>query len=206
MYHSNLQGEVCLLDISCLFGRIVSITQFNKGKASQLFLRASRGETLLVMKNNSPVAVVISPEEYEILRKIPRLCGKTSVNGNDMGIRHHAACNGDNCALLPTLCPGELLVLEEEPENKFDPMAIRVVTQQNEHLGYIPRCYKLKRIADNHGITILLVHHLRKQGDRDPVNRLSGTTGISGAVDAVFVLDSYSKNHVLWCVLQKHAP
>ena len=80
----NVEGEVCLLDISCLFGRIVSITQFNKGKASQLFLRASRGETLLVMKNNSPVAVVISPEEYEILRKIPRLCSKTSVNGNDI--------------------------------------------------------------------------------------------------------------------------
>ena len=48
---------------------------------------------------------------------------------------------------------------------------------------------RLKRIADKYGITILLVHHLRKQGGRDPVNRLSGTTGISGAVDAVFVLD-----------------
>lgn len=48
---------------------------------------------------------------------------------------------------------------------------------------------RLKRIADKYGGTILLVHHLRKQGDRDPVNRLSGTTGISGAVDAVFVLD-----------------
>ena len=48
---------------------------------------------------------------------------------------------------------------------------------------------RLKRIADKYGVTILLVHHLRKQGDRDPVNRLSGTTGISGAVDAVFVLD-----------------
>ena len=48
---------------------------------------------------------------------------------------------------------------------------------------------KLKRIADDYNITVLLVHHLRKQGDRDPVNRLSGTTGISGAVDAVFVLD-----------------
>ena len=48
---------------------------------------------------------------------------------------------------------------------------------------------KLKRIADAHNITVLLVYHLRKQGDRDPVNRLSGTTGISGAVDAVFVLD-----------------
>ena len=48
---------------------------------------------------------------------------------------------------------------------------------------------KLKRIADDNNITVLLVHHLRKQGDRDPVHRLSGTTGISGAVDAVFVLD-----------------
>lgn len=48
---------------------------------------------------------------------------------------------------------------------------------------------KLKRIADSQQVTILLVHHLRKQGDRDPINRLSGTTGISGAVDGTFVLD-----------------
>ena len=48
---------------------------------------------------------------------------------------------------------------------------------------------KLKRIADAQHISILLVHHLRKQNDRDPVNKLSGTTGISGAVDAIFVLD-----------------
>ena len=61
---------------------------------------------------------------------------------------------------------------------------------------------KLKRIADQHNITVLLVHHLRKQGDRDPVNRLSGTTGISGAVDAVFVLDrkERAQNAALRCV------
>lgn len=53
---------------------------------------------------------------------------------------------------------------------------------------------RLKRIADKYGITILLVHHLRKQSDRDPVNRLSGTTGISGAVDAVFVLDKKERS------------
>lgn len=53
---------------------------------------------------------------------------------------------------------------------------------------------KLKHIADKYRITILLVHHLRKQGDRDPVNRLSGTTGISGAVDAVFVLDKKERS------------
>ncbi len=48
---------------------------------------------------------------------------------------------------------------------------------------------KLKRIADSQRVAILLVHHLRKQGDRDPINKLSGTTGITGAVDTVFVLD-----------------
>ena len=48
---------------------------------------------------------------------------------------------------------------------------------------------KLKRIADSQHVSILLVHHLRKQGDRDPINKLSGTTGITGAVDTVFVLD-----------------
>lgn len=72
------------MDISCLLGHIIPITQFNKGKASQLFSRASRGETLLVMKNNTPVAIVLSPEEYEILRKIPRLCGKPCADGNDI--------------------------------------------------------------------------------------------------------------------------
>lgn len=47
----------------------------------------------------------------------------------------------------------------------------------------------LKALADELHITLLLVHHLRKQGDSDPLNKLSGTTGIVGAVDAVFVLN-----------------
>ncbi len=53
---------------------------------------------------------------------------------------------------------------------------------------------KLKQYADEMSISILLVHHLRKQGDNDPLNKLSGTTGISGAVDAVFVLDKNKRN------------
>ncbi len=53
---------------------------------------------------------------------------------------------------------------------------------------------KLKRIADALRISILLVHHLRKMGDKDPINRLSGTTGIGGAVDAIFVLDKDLRN------------
>lgn len=48
---------------------------------------------------------------------------------------------------------------------------------------------QIKRLADELNLTILLIHHLRKMGDSDPLNKISGSTGISGAVDAVFVLD-----------------
>lgn len=47
----------------------------------------------------------------------------------------------------------------------------------------------LKEVADELEITVLLVHHIRKQGDNDPLNKLSGTTGVAGAVDTVFILD-----------------
>lgn len=38
------------------------------------------------------------------------------------------------------------------------------------------------------------MHHLRKQGDSDPFNKLTGTTGIVGAVDTAFVLDKSRRN------------
>lgn len=47
----------------------------------------------------------------------------------------------------------------------------------------------LKQIADRHKIAIVAVHHLRKLADNgDPFNQVSGTTGITGAVDSSYVL------------------
>ena len=46
----------------------------------------------------------------------------------------------------------------------------------------------LKKLADRHGIAILLIHHLRKEGADDVFNRISGTTGVQGAVDSSFTL------------------
>ena len=51
----------------------------------------------------------------------------------------------------------------------------------------------LKRIADAHGIAILLIHHLRKETADDVFNRISGTTAISGAVDSSFTLVEYRR-------------
>ncbi|MEA5085220.1 MAG: AAA family ATPase [Lachnospiraceae bacterium] len=46
----------------------------------------------------------------------------------------------------------------------------------------------LKQIADKYKIAIVLVHHLRKTGDSDPLNMISGTSGIAGGADTNFIL------------------
>ena len=49
---------------------LVSITQFNKGQASRIFDRLNTEKQLIVLKNNVPSAVIISPEEYIRLSEI----------------------------------------------------------------------------------------------------------------------------------------
>lgn len=47
----------------------------------------------------------------------------------------------------------------------------------------------IKRIADEHNIAVILVHHLRKLKDGDdPFNEVSGSTGIIGAADTNYIL------------------
>lgn len=61
---------------------------------------------------------------------------------------------------------------------------------------------RLKELADRNHIAILLIHHLRKQNDDDPMNMISGTTGISGATDSNFVLKPEkrgSSQAILYC-------
>jgi len=57
---------------------------------------------------------------------------------------------------------------------------------------------KLKDFADNHKISVLAVHHLRKMKDpTDPFNNISGSTGITGAADTSIVLykDDFKDPH-----------
>ena len=51
----------------------------------------------------------------------------------------------------------------------------------------------LKRLAGRRHIAILLIHHLRKLHDDDPMNMISGSTGLSGAADSTFVLQKNSR-------------
>lgn len=46
---------------------LVPISQFNKGQASRIFDRLHTVSQLIVLKNNQPTAVILSPDEYERL-------------------------------------------------------------------------------------------------------------------------------------------
>ena len=47
-----------------------------------MFSRVKNGETLVVVKNNSPVAIILSPDEYELLQKFPKVYMKEIKAGN----------------------------------------------------------------------------------------------------------------------------
>lgn len=46
----------------------------------------------------------------------------------------------------------------------------------------------LQELAGERGVSILLVHHLRKMGAEDQFDMISGSTGLTGAVDAALIL------------------
>ena len=48
---------------------------------------------------------------------------------------------------------------------------------------------RLREITSKHPLTLMLIHHTRKMYDPDPLNTISGSTGLIGAVDGVFVLE-----------------
>ena len=53
-----------------LLQSLVPISQFNKGQAAKIFDRLHSERELIVLKNNQPSAIILSPEEYTRLIEI----------------------------------------------------------------------------------------------------------------------------------------
>lgn len=49
---------------------LIPISQFNKGQAAKIFDRLRSEKELIVLKNNQPSAIILSPEEYTRLTEI----------------------------------------------------------------------------------------------------------------------------------------
>ena len=50
-----------------ILNSLIPITQFNRGQASRIFDRLRTERRLVVLKNNQPAAVILSPQEYDHL-------------------------------------------------------------------------------------------------------------------------------------------
>jgi len=70
-------------------------------------------------------------------------------------------------------------------------------SNKNSYLADYDAISNLKKIADTYEVTILIIHHLRKfDNTEDPLDNISGTTGISGATDANIVLARDRKSNI----------
>ena len=49
---------------------LVPITQFNRGQASRIFDKLQTKNQLIVLKNNQPIAIILSLEEFNRLNEI----------------------------------------------------------------------------------------------------------------------------------------
>ena len=156
-----------------------------------LCIRIAKGEPIWNLRTNKGTTLYLCLEDP--LRRVQeRLCILTDdVPSN----AYFATAAG---TLADGLCEQIRKFAIEHP----DTVLVAVDTFQLVRTGGVDSSYandygevrQMKQLADELNISILLVHHLRKQGDSDPLNKLSGTTGISGAVDAVFVLDKSKRN------------
>ena len=53
-----------------ILNRLIPITQFNRGQASRIFDRLHTESQLVVLKNNQPEAIILSPAEFSRLSEI----------------------------------------------------------------------------------------------------------------------------------------
>ncbi len=65
---------------------------------------------------------------------------------------------------------------------------VRTVGNESNYMNDYDDISVLKTLADEFKIAIMLIHHLRKARDSDVFNQITGSTGLQGACDNMFVL------------------
>lgn len=66
------------------------------------------------------------------------------------------------------LVQGEQLAIEPEPANEFDPYAVKILTQDGVHLGYVPKEISavLHVLTDVHAKLVTVVTRIEKNHPR----------------------------------------
>ena len=156
-----------------------------------LCVRIAKGEPMWDLKTTKGTTLYLCLEDT--LRRVQNrlLCITDEVPPNTF----FAISAG---TLSDGLCEQIREFVKEHPDTVFVAVdTFQIVRNNNIDTSYAndyDEIRLLKQLADELNICLLLVHHLRKKGDSDPFNKLTGTTGIVGAVDTAFVLDKSKRN------------
>lgn len=78
------------------------------------------------------------------------------------GMRYYMACKGEDCDAVLQLSPGTDLLLQQEPDNQYDPYAVQIMTKDGVKLGYLPRYYSeavSQRLNEGISYTCRVVEH-----------------------------------------------
>ena len=91
----------------------------------------------------------------------------------------------------------------EKPRLIIIDVFAKVRRQRGDQQGIYDADYQavtpLKKLADETGVAIVVVSHLRKMpADQDPFDAVSGSTGLTGAMDSILVLDRGSGGTTLY--------
>lgn len=108
----------------------------------------------------------------------------------------------------PKMDNGGISLLKEEINNHSDLRLIIIdtlaqfkpTTKSNNSNHYdldYQNIARIKAIADEHNISILLIHHLRKLAADDVMDTFSGTLGLTGAADGLLALIKKGGKHEL---------
>ena len=156
-----------------------------------LCVRIAKGENLWNMQTSKGTTLYLCLEDT--LRRVQE---RLSLITDDVPSNAFFATSAHT--LAEGLCDEIRTFVKEHPDTVFVAIdTFQIVRNSGMDTSYgndYEEIRLMKRLADELNISLLLVHHLRKQGDSDPLNKLSGTTGIVGAVDSVFVLDKSKRN------------
>lgn len=79
---------------------------------------------------------------------------------------------------------GIRLVVIDVLQNFREPVDGRALAYAEDYNAIKP----IQRLAHKHGIVICIIHHTRKAKSDDPFDEVSGTTGLTGAVDGTIII------------------
>lgn len=92
--------------------------------------------------------------------------------------------------------------LDEHPEARLvilDTLAgVKPIRTQQGYTEDYASLEQLHRLANERGIAIVVIHHVRKMEAEDPIDTISGTLGLAGCADTLMVISRASQGTTLY--------